>query len=617
MTTYEDFVSTKLTRVPPTGLAEVPALHPSLFAFQADLVAWALRRGRAALFADTGLGKTAMQLEWARHVPGDVLILAPLAVAAQTAREGARIGLPVHVCRDGADVKPGVNVTNYERLHRFDVSRFKGVVLDESSIIKHHDAKTLRVLLDAFAATPFRLCATATPSPNDYTELGTHAEFLGICTRTEMLAEYFCHDGGETQVWRLKGHGRAMFWKWVAGWGAMLRKPGDLGYPNEGYDLPALNVHQHTLAADAETVRNAGLLFAAEAGSLTERRTARRASLAERIRAAAQLVMQECTCGHRKNNGRTTANTTDETSTSGRPGPANSKTSTTPSDAQSTRATSPSERRRSGKSRNGSSATLKSDSGSASENTDSLQSSTTPCSRNKGGAPSAERRSRRTSPENGCTSTTTTSADESAAYSAANATEGSGTSATTTNCSNARPHTCTCPASERWVVWCELNAEQEALAEAFGDECFSVHGTLDSDEKERRLTAFVNGERRILLTKPSIAGWGINLQSVARMAFVGVTDSYEAFYQAVRRCWRFGQTRDVEVHVYASEVEGSVLRNLQRKERDAQAMAEQLAVETRDAVRAEVRGQSRQTNDYAPRVVMTVPEWINSDEEAA
>ena len=456
---YEDFVAGKLSRVPPTGLAVVPELHASMFPFQHDLTSWALRRGRAAIFADTGLGKTAMQIEWARHVPGDVLVLAPLAVAAQTAREGARLGVTVTVCRDGSDVSHGVNVTNYERLHRFDPSRFAGVVLAESSIIKHHDAKTLRVLLDAFAQTPFRLCATATPSPNDYTELGTHAEFLGICSRAEMLAEFFCHDGGETQTWRLKGHARALFWRWVSGWGAMLRKPSDLGYANDGYDLPALNVEHHVIAADAETTKAAGLLFASEASTLSERRTARRASIDARVSQCAAIV-------------------------------------------------------------------------------------------------NADR--------------------------------------------------------QPWVVWCDLNAESEALTKAI-DGAVEVRGSDSLDVKEQRLVDFAEGRARVIVSKPSICGFGLNWQHCARMAFVGVTDSYEAFYQAVRRSWRFGQTRPVVVHVFASEIEGAVLRNLQRKERDATAMSEQLSAETRDAVRSEIRGQQRQTNRYGAGKKMRVPSWLRSE----
>lgn len=464
MATYEDFVAAKLSRVPPTGLATVPPLHPSLFPHQRDLVAWALRRGRAALFADTGLGKTAMQLEWARHVADahaerlrrDVLILAPLAVAAQTAREAERLGMVVTVCRDGGDVQPGINVTNYERLHRFDTSRFAGVVLDESSIIKHHDAKTLRVLLDAFADTPFKLAATATPSPNDYAELGTHAEFLGICTRTEMLSEFFVHDGGETQTWRLKGHARVAFWRWVASWAAMLRNPADLGYDGSAYVLPPLTVHQHTIAADAESVRASGLLFAEAARTLADQRTARRGTIDARVRACAEIV-------------------------------------------------------------------------------------------------NAER--------------------------------------------------------VPWVVWGDLNAETEALAKAI-DGAVEVSGSDTTEEKEAALADFAAGRARVLVSKVSICGWGLNWQHANRMAFVGVTHSWEAYYQAIRRCWRFGQTRPVDVHVFASELEGAVVANLQRKERDASAMADALVSETKEAVRAEVRGLERQTNDYRPGATMALPTWM-------
>ena len=248
---YDEYVRKKLTVHPPSGIAQPVINVTRLFPFQRDLVMWGLRRGRAAVFADTGLGKSGMQIAWAdsvaRHTSGDVLILAPLAVAAQTVAEGVACGVEVTLCRDGADVRPGVNITNYDRIHRFDASRFSGVVLDESSCIKHHEAKTLAILMDAFSSLPFRFCATATPAPNDWTELGTHAEFLGVCTRAEMLAEFFCHDGGETQTWRLKGHARTAFWRWVASWGAMVRKPSDIGYDDAGYDLPAIEVVSRTV----------------------------------------------------------------------------------------------------------------------------------------------------------------------------------------------------------------------------------------------------------------------------------------------------------------------------------------------------------------------------------
>ena len=287
---YHEFVSAKLGTAGAKGIA-APVLDYGMFPHQRDLTAWALRRGRSAIFADTGLGKSRMQLAWAdtvhRETGSDVLILAPLAVAEQTVEEGESIGVAVTHARECADVRPGITITNYDRLHKFDVSRFGGVVLDESSIIKHHAAKTLQTLLNAFGATPYKLCATATPAPNDWTELGNHAQFLGVRSRAEMLAEFFVHDGGDTQTWRLKGHARQVFWRWVASWGAMVRSPADLGHDASAYALPPLNVHQHTVETEHNPAHG---LFAMEAQTLMERRDARRASLVERVRACAQMV---------------------------------------------------------------------------------------------------------------------------------------------------------------------------------------------------------------------------------------------------------------------------------------------------------------------------------------
>jgi hypothetical protein len=241
---YGDFLAAKAPTFDSHGveLADVAFGRYRFFPHQLDLVQWALRRGRAAIFAGTGLGKTRMQVAWADAVVAatgkPAIILAPLAVAEQTVGESASLGVDVRHCRSADDLGGGINITNYERLHRFDPSIFGAVVLDESSIIKHHDAKTFDILTEAFAATPYKLCATATPAPNDWTELGTHAEFLGVRSRTEMLAEFFVHDGGDTQSWRLKGHARGLFWRWVASWGALLRSPADLGHDASAYDLP-------------------------------------------------------------------------------------------------------------------------------------------------------------------------------------------------------------------------------------------------------------------------------------------------------------------------------------------------------------------------------------------
>ena len=457
---YQQLIARKLDLALPSGLSVLPTLPGGLFPHAEALTKWALRRGRCAIFADTGLTKTRMQIAWAWaiHVTTgvDVIILAPLAVAAQTVAEGLQIGVSVHLCRDGSDVQPGINITNYERLHRFDPLRFGAVVLDESSCIKHYDSKTLQQLMEAFGDTPFRLCATATPAPNDWTELGTHAEFLGICKRAEMLAEFFVHDGGETQVWRLKGHARRAFWRWVSAWGAMVRSPADLGFDASAFVLPPLRLHEHLVEADWR----GGDLFAAQAQTLSERRGARRASLDERVKACATVVNRE--------------------------------------------------------------------------------------------------------------------------------------------------------ASEPWVIWCDLNDEGNALTAAI-DAAEQVSGADDIDAKEARLTGFARGSVRRLVTKPSIAGWGSNWQHCARMAFVGVTDSYEAYYQAVRRCWRFGQKRPVDVHIFSSTAEGAVTANLRRKEQDGVAMAEALSAETRDSVMAEVMGSRRETNAYDDCRRVATPDWLKSE----
>jgi len=456
---YEVFVRNKLLMHPPTGLDCVPPLSPSLFPHQRDLTTWALRRGRSAVFADTGLGKTRMELEWARvvseHERRPVLILAPLAVAAQTVAESAIMGIDCRELREPSS-DGLIHITNYERLHKFNPADYCGVVLDESSIIKHHTAKTLGILIDAFGRHKWKLCASATPAPNDHTELGTHAEFLGICSRVEMLSEYFTHDGGETQKWRLKGHARERFWEWVSTWAALVQKPSDLGYCDEGYALPQLRVEHHEVEVEINDVLAGGRLVASMASTLTERRQARRESMGGRVAAVADLVNHDM---------------------------------------------------------------------------------------------------------------------------------------------------------QPWVVWCELNAESEALVRAI-PEAVEVRGSQTIEEKEARLRAFADGSARVIVTKPSIAGFGLNWQHCARMAFVGVSDSWESYYQAVRRSWRFGQAREVNVHIYSSESEGAVLANLTRKEREAAEMSRELSALTQASVRANVLGSRRDTNVYGPVTPMEVPAWL-------
>lgn len=442
---YQEFLARKARVVHPAG-HEVKALNPALRPDQADVVRWALRMGRAALFQDCGLGKTFEQLEWALHVPGDVLILAPLAVAAQTKREGEKFGIPVTVCRSQADVQPGINVTNYEMLQHFDASAFAGVVLDESSILKAYEGSTRNAIIDAFRDTPYRLACTATPAPNDYMELGNHAEFLGVMTRTEMLAMFFVHDGGETQKWRLKGHAEKDFWRWICSWAVMMRKPSDLGYSDDGFDLPPLNYHEHVIDMPASS---AGVLFDTGSPTLIERRRARRTSSDKRCAFAADLVNRE--------------------------------------------------------------------------------------------------------------------------------------------------------RDEQWIVWCDLNAESSTLADMIPD-AVEVCGSDTREQKEKALQDFTDGRTRVIVTKPSIAGHGMNWQACARMVFVGLSDSFEALYQATRRAWRFGQTRPVEAHIVTASTEGAVLANVKRKETDHEAMFTEMVKHMSEISRETIRGHEMTRSSYAEDV---------------
>lgn len=452
MTTgYAEFIVSKAVSSPGAGLTAIPQLHDELFPFQRDIVVWALRRGRAAIFADCGMGKTLMQLEWARSIGGDVLILAPLAVAQQTVREGEKFGIPVHYCRSQALSRQGLNITNYEMLEHFDPSKWRGIVLDESSILKAYDGKTRTAIIEAFKDTPYRLACTATPAPNDFMELGNHAEFLGVMSRVEMLSMFFFHDGGETQTWKLKGHAEDDFWRWLASWSVMIRQPSDLGYPDGDFVLPAIRYERITVRVDKPTE---GHLFAMEASTLQDRIKARRTTVSDRVKAIAEIV-------------------------------------------------------------NGS--------------------------------------------------------------------------------------------DEPWILWCNLNGESEALCAAIPD-AVEVKGSDSIDRKEDRLAKFTAGKVRMLVSKPSICGFGMNWQHCRNVAFVGLSDSWESYYQAVRRCWRFGQTMQVNVYIVTADTEGQVVENIRRKEQDASRMAENIVSHMRTMMQENVRGLAR-TKDHYQRGKSEGQDW--------
>lgn len=451
---YKDFIKSKVDDIKATGFTPTE-ISDKLFDFQRDIVRWALQKGKAAIFAGTGLGKTLMQCEWARsvceHEQGNVLILAPLAVSNQTVNEAAKFGIKVNYCKGTEDVKQGINITNYERLDKFDASDFAGVVLDESSILKALSGKTKQEIIDKFYKTPYKLACTATPSPNDYMELGNHSEFLGVMKSKEMLAMYFVHDGGEVSKWRLKGHAVNRFWEWVASWAVMLTRPSDIGYDDDRYNLPALRIHQ--IVVESETVTET--LFPVEAKTLKERQTARRNSIEERAKKCAEL----------------------------------------------------------------------------------------------------------------------------------------------------------CDEGDQWLIWCNLNDEGEALRKSISGS-IEVRGSDSVEEKEKNLNGFSEGRVKVLITKPSIAGFGMNWQNCNKMAFVGLSDSFEQYYQAVRRCWRFGQEKPVDVYIITADTEGAVKANIEKKERAFEQMQQGMIAATQELTRKNIGSKTTKSQKHTPDCKMILPEWI-------
>lgn len=429
---YETFLDTKRAAVADAGRHVNQAdVHPAAKPHQRAIIAWACRKGRAAIFADTGLGKTLMLLEWARLIGERTLVLAPLSVARQIVREAAKWGLSARYVRDQASVSDGINVTNYEMLDHFDPAAFGAVVLDESSILKALDGETRKRLTTAFATTPYRLCCTATPAPNDIAEIANHAEFLGVMTRAHMLARFFVHDNDKSQDWRLKGHAEEAFYRWLAGWAMSVRRPSDLGFDDAGYILPPLTVQPRWVASDYVPD---GQLFFTELNGIQGRMQVRHGTLRERVAAAASLV-------------------------------------------------------------------------------------------------------------------------------------------------NA--------SSEPWLVWCGMNDESTALAAAIPG-AIEVTGSDSAERKAEMLEAFQDGKVRVLVTKPKIAGFGMNFQHCAHQVFVGLSDSFEAYYQCIRRSWRYGQARPVEAHIVLSELEEAIYHNVMRKEAEAQQMMERLVQAVKDYERQEI-----------------------------
>lgn len=441
---YQQFLSTKLAVPKPVGI-DVPAerINAKLFAFQRDIVRWALHLGRAAIFADVGLGKTGMQLEWAFHVADTthqpVLILAPLAVAEQTVREGQKFNVNVFHVHSMAEVVPHLGhdrapifITNYERVDQFDVTRFAGIVLDESSILKHY-SKTFFDLCERFKNTPYRLCCTATPSPNDIVEIGNHSTFLDIMDFHDVLARWFVGEGDVARQARLKGHAEEDFYRWLTSWAVCISKPSDLGdeYDMSGYERIQPEYHEYELASSQETIERAwgkGQLLPSTPSAISFMQV-KRESTSARVSKLCEIV---------------------------------------------------------------------------------------------------------------------------------------------------RDIECDDP-DDPIIIWCDTDFEADAILYALvGDDRVEVRGSYSADTKELRLRAFTNGDVRIIITKPEIAGLGLNWQHCNQMIFVGVSFSFERTYQAMGRIVRYGQERTPHIHMIYSESEGSVMQRLQEKQRAFFEMQQQM-----------------------------------------
>jgi len=455
MNEYTNFLQKKSNCGADSGFRPV-YISDVLFDFQKALVEWAILKGRAAIFADCGLGKTPMQLVWAENVVRKtnkpVLILTPLAVSYQTVKESEKFQIDSCRSSDGKYDKKIV-ITNYERLKYFNCNDFSGVVCDESSILKNFDGSRKSEITSFMKKVPYRLLATATAAPNDYTELGTSSEALGYLGFMDMLNRYFVNTQnnsalrrhyGEAPKWRFKGHAEVPFWRWVTSWARACRKPSDLGFTDDRFTLPELKINEHYVTPGKPPE---GMLFNLPALTLPEQRKEKRRTIQERCEQAAEFT------------------------------------------------------------------------------------------NNKG---------------------------------------------------------------EQVILWCQLNDEGKMLNELIPDS-IEVSGSNTDEQKEERLMDFANANTRVLITKPKIGAWGLNLQKCSHVIYFP-SHSYEQYYQAIRRCWRFGQERPVTVDIILTEGERKILQNLKRKAEDANKMFSCLVGEMNNSIEHRVIDNFINNEE--------VPEWL-------
>jgi len=451
MNDYQKFLSTKTKNIIETGFEiNKSELNNLLFDFQKDIVCWALKKGKAAVFADCGLGKGIMALEFAMQIfkkeNQPILIIAPLAVSRQFKKESKKLNYEINIISEQNEIINGLNITNYEKIDKFNLDSFIGIILDESSILKSFTGHYRNYLIENCRNIKYKLCCTATPAPNDYMELGNHAEFLDVCKRNEMLSEYFIHDGGDTGKWRLKKACNKLFWEFIASFSIVMQNPKDFGYEKPSFELPKLNYIEHIISLQNKPVET---LFHFQASGLQERQKARKESIEERTNAAAEIV-------------------------------------------------------------------------------------------------------------------------------------------------NSMNDIC--------LVWCGLNEESEMLKNKI-ENSVEIKGSDSDNHKENSMLDFAENKIKALITKSKISGFGMNWQNCHNMVFVGLSDSFEQLYQSIRRCWRFGQKKEVNVHIIVSETEGSVLNNIKRKEKDFKNMVFEMANKMQDFNKKSLKKEVINLNDYQTKTI--------------
>lgn len=473
---YEEFLLSKKRRYQGHGKDLSGPIHPKLFDFQKRVTEWAVKKGRCALFLDTGLGKTFCQLEWARLIGEPTLIVAPLSVARQTVREAKKIDLDVKYIRDRSEIDPAhqIHITNYEMIDRVTDPYWRAIVLDESSILKSFDGKTRGKLIRLFDDVPYRLACTATPAPNDQVELGNHTEFLGVCRQNEMLSEFFIHANKVTETvlpdgrvqkikqsnkngteWRLRNYAKQDFYRWLSSWAMSMKKPSDLGFDDDGFLLPALNINPVFIPV---TYKPEGKLFFDTLKGIQERGKVRHETIKPKIDRALEIV-------------------------------------------------------------NGN--------------------------------------------------------------------------------------------QDQWVIWCGLNDESSQIAPLI-DGAVEIKGNDDPEYKAKMIESFQDGEYRVMVTKPRIAGYGLNLQNAHNMLFLGLSDSWEAYYQCIRRQWRFGQTQPVNVWIVLSDVERAIYENVLRKETIAKGLHGELMKQVSNYELEELGKNENIDRTYESTEEMIIPDWLTN-----